>query len=160
MLEFHLVEPLQLAAPHGAHGLDGEVENHGLLDPLVHAPLAPFGIDRLGRPQRTLVDELHHGANGLAHRLIGEHFALLPGPLHDIFQFFVHNSCFSEFKDRQILHLFRAIPRKECGSERKIPLSLLHRLLRLLYLLVPFGIFSPIFTDSDPATYIAVNQRK
>ena len=40
VFELHLVVPLQLPGLHLAHGLDREVEDHGLLDPFVDLPFA------------------------------------------------------------------------------------------------------------------------
>ncbi len=67
VLELHLVVPLQLAGLHFAHGLDREIEDDGLLDPLVDLPLAFGRIDGLRRAQLALVHQFDGLPHGLPH---------------------------------------------------------------------------------------------
>ena len=51
--DVHLVVPFQFAGAQNAHLLDREIEDHGLLDPLVDPPLAAREVDGFGRAQKA-----------------------------------------------------------------------------------------------------------
>jgi len=92
VLEVHLVVPLQLAGLHAAHGLDREIEDHGLLDPFVHLPPALFGVGGFGGAEFAPVYEADHLADGLLHGGFGEQLAVLPRLPDYGLEFVVHVS--------------------------------------------------------------------
>ena len=89
--DVHLVVPFQFAGAHRAHLLDREIEDHGLLDPLVDLPLAAREGDGFGRAQKPLVDEFHHLADGGFGRIVLQQGAVVPRPFDGCSEFVVHN---------------------------------------------------------------------
>ena len=91
VFDVHLVVPFQFAGAHRAHLLDREIEDHGLLDPLVDPPLAAREVDGFGRAQKPLVDEFHHLADGGFGRIVLQQAAVVPRPFDGCSEFVVHN---------------------------------------------------------------------
>ena len=77
-LKLHLIVELQLASLHGAHGLNGEVHDDGLLHPLVNLPLAILQVDRLGTAHNALIHSLDNTAYSLACSILSQQLATLP----------------------------------------------------------------------------------
>ena len=95
VLEFHLVVPLQFAGLHLAHGLDREVEDHGLLDPLVDLPFAFGRVDGFRRAEFALVHQFDDLSYGLLHGGVLKQCAVFPRLLDYRFEFVVHSLLFS-----------------------------------------------------------------
>ena len=91
VFDVHLVVPFQFAGAQNAHLLDREIEDHGLLDPLVDPPLAAREVDGFGRAQKPLVDEFHHLADGGFGRIVLQQAAVVPRPFDGCSEFVVHN---------------------------------------------------------------------
>ena len=83
--------PIDATSLHLAHGLDREVEDHGLLDPLVDLPFAFGRVDGFRRAEFALVHQFDGLPHGLPHGLLLEQLAVFPSLPDYHFQFAVHN---------------------------------------------------------------------
>ena len=91
VLDLHLVVPLQFPGLHLAHGLDREVEDHGLLDPLVDLPFAFGRVDGFRRAEFALVHQFDDLSYGLLHGGGLKQRAVFPRLLDYRFEFVVHS---------------------------------------------------------------------
>ena len=75
VLEGNLVVELKGTALHGLHVVDGEIENHRLLEPLVYMPAAAA---LLGNAQLPLVQQPDGFAYGVLYISVLKQFTVIP----------------------------------------------------------------------------------
>ena len=104
-LQVQLVVKFHRAGFGHPHPANGEIEDHGLLDPFVDLP--PAVAQRFGRAELSTVEQIDRLAYRAFDRLVAEQFAVVPRLLDGRFQIFVHKAIPHGFTSAKLRNLCR-----------------------------------------------------